>query len=205
MSMVDNFEKQLNALRRFIGAHHPGARDQDLESVENSETYFPLEFRKDDVSVTLYIELDSFCSASFLDEAGNRWREAKLVVKPSWPSYGSVDLEQSRRFMQLLFQVNAFARSLLEAFPQPFVKLVETAEQIAERKQKNAEENCRVEVRSLMRANAKGMRVGQERVVRLPEGPSDLLPVGLVTFCDGPRQYTTHVTATRTFCMMRTV
>jgi hypothetical protein len=203
--MIDNFAESLNALRRFIYANVPqGVPDRRLEDIEHQTSYLPLDFRRDDVSVSLYIELDSFASESFKDEQGNRWRKVKLTAKPSWPSYGSVDVEQAGRFIALLSEVNVFADKLLKEFNEPFVQLVETAEQAAERKQKSAEENSRVTVRSLMRANVKGMRVGQERRVEVPGGSPDLLPVGHVTFCDGPRQYTTNVTATRTVYVMRT-
>lgn len=206
MSMVDNFSESLNAIRRFIYSNVPaGIEYEKLERLLEGQThYFPLEFRRHGVSCTLYIELDGFAATSVTDERGNRWRQYALSAKPSWSSYGSVEIEQAAHFVALLAEVTAFAKSLLEQFNQPITKLVETAEQADARRQKAAEENCRANVQALMRANVKGMRVGQERVVRLPEGPSDLLPVGLVTFCDGPRQYTTHVTATRTFRVMRT-
>jgi hypothetical protein len=204
MSMVDNFAEKLNELRRFIQAHHPGATERSLNQVENSEGYFPLEFRRDYISCTLYISLDSFASESFMDENGNRWRKVTVKAEPSWPSYGSVTVNDANKFAELLIQVNAFAGALLKTFPEPFVKLVATAEQIAAHKQKAAEERSRADVQGLIRANIKGMKVGQERRVELPVEAPDLLPVGEVSYCDGPRQYTTHVTATRAFYVMRT-
>ena len=200
MSMVDNFAEQLNALRRFIQANHPGATPRSLEQVEHSEGYFPLEFRHEHISCTLYVSLDSFASESITDEQGNRWRKVAFKAEPSWPSYGSVSVKEAELFVTLLAHVTLFARKMLEAFPEPFVKLVETAAQIAERKQKAAEDKCRADVQARIRANMKGMRVGQERQVECP----DLLPVGEVTVCDGPRHYTANVTSNRAFFFTRT-
>lgn len=205
MSMVDNFAETLNAIRRFIYANVPAGIDgEKLERLLEGQThYFPLEFRRDDVSCTLYVELDGFAAASVTDEQGNRWRQYALSAKPSWPSYGSVPTGQAQAFVKLVSEVTDFAVKLMAEFDKPINKMVETAAEAADRKQKAAEENCRANVRSLMRANVKGMRVGQERVVRLPEGAPDMLPVGLVTFDDGVRHYTTHVTATRTLRVTR--
>lgn len=202
--MVDNFAESLNALRRFIYANVPEGVGDRIEDIEHRSNYFILEFRREDASCTLYIEIDDFSATSVMDKQGNRWRQYTVIAQPSWASYGSVPVGRAQAFLKLLSEVTAFADALMKEFSSPITKLVETAEQIADRKRKAAEEKTRHDVQALMRANVKGMRVGQERVVRLPEGPSDLLPVGLVTFCDGPRQYTTHVTATRTFCVMRT-
>lgn len=203
MSMVDNFAEQLNALRRFIQANHPGATPRSLEYLEHSEVYFPLEFRREHVSCTLYIELDSFAAESFMDDEGNRWRKVSLKAQPSWSSYGSVSVSDARLFVQLVGDVTEFAAKLLETFSEPFVRMVETAQEIADRKAKAAVDKCRGDVIAMMRANAKGMRVGQERRVEVPPGASDLMQVGEVSYWDGDRKYTTHVTTTRTFYMMR--
>src|SRR5574338_238655 len=205
MSMVDNFAEQLNALRRFIQENPPGAEARGLDYLEHSEVYFPLEVRREHVSCTLYVELDSFASESFTDEAGNRWRKVTLKTQPSWPSYGSVSVNDAKLFVKLVSDVTDFAAKLLEAFPEPFVKMVETAEQIAARKQKAAEERTCHEVAALTRANHKGMKVGQQRQVDLPEGAADLLTEGAVhaTVWDGPRQYTAVPTAKRTVTILR--
>lgn len=202
MDMLDNFDETLNAIRRFIYANVPdGIEYEKLERLLEGQThYFPLEFRRDDVSCTLYIELDGFAATSITDEQGNRWRQYALSAKPSWPSLGSVEVEQAAHFVALLAEVTAFATSLLKQFNQPITKLVETAEQIAERKRKAAEDKCRADVQARIRANMKGMRVGQERQVECP----DLLPIGEVTVCDGPRHYTAFVTANQAFFFTRT-
>lgn len=201
MSMVDNYADTITALRRFIHAHHPGATERSLASVETSSTYFSLEFRRERMGCTLYIEVGGFSHYdSVTDDEGNRWGKYKLSVKPSWPSYGSVDIEDAVRFAKLLEEVNTFASALEFAFATPIVKLVETAAQIAARKQKAAEDKCRADVQARIRANMKGMRVGQERHVECP----DLLPVGEVTVCDGPRHYTANVTSNRAFFFTRT-
>lgn len=204
--MLDNFNETLNAIRRFIYANVPdGVNERQLEDIERQTTYFPLEFRRDDVSCTLYIELDSFASESFKDARGDRYRSIKLTAEPSWPSYGSVDIEQAGRFIALLSEVNIFAYKLLKAFPDPIVKLVETAEQAEERRQKAAVENDIARVRSLMRANLKGLRRGHERRVEVPGTDPDLLPVGRVEINDAGRHYTARVSATRTFYFTRDV
>lgn len=203
MSMVDNFEESLNALRRFIYANVPCDVPR-IEDIEHRTNFFSLEFRRDEVGCSLYIELDEFSSMSITDEAGNRWREYVVTAKPSWASYGSVPVARAQAFAKLLGEVTAFAAAIEKEFSHPFTKLIETAEQIAVRKQKAAEEKARLDVQALMRSNVKGMRLGQERRVEVPGGAPDLHPVGEVTFCDGPRQYTTHVTATRTIYVMRT-
>lgn len=202
--MIANHDETLNALRRFIYANVPaGVDERRLEEIEHQTSFMNLEFRRDDVSCTLYIEIDSFGGESVTDENGDRYRVCNLTVKPSWPSYGSVPLHQADRFAKLVAEVTDFGLKILGQFPEPIVKLVETAEQIALRKRLCLEERCRDEVRSIIRANSKGMRVGQVRRVEV-EGP-DLLPVGLVTFCDGGREYTTNVGATRTVYVTRTL
>lgn len=203
MSMVDNYEASVNALKRFILANHPGMTERSISNVESSNQYFSLEFRDGSMGVSLYIELDGFSAETFHDEEGNRWRKYGLTVKPSWASYGTVDLEDSVKFARLLVAVNAFAASIQAAFKEPFVRMSATAAEIAESKQKAALDKCRSDVASLMRANIKGMKVGQERRVEVPGGAPDLLPVGEVACWDGKRKYTTHVTATRAFYMMR--
>lgn len=203
--MLDNFNETLNAIRRFIYANVPdGVNERQLEDIERQSSFFSLDFRRHDASCTLYIELDSFASESFLDARGDRYRSIKLSATPSWPSYGSVDFERAGRFIALLSEVNIFAYKLLKAFPEPIVKLIETAEQAAERRQRAAEDSSVHQVRSLIRANAKGMRVGQERRIEVPAGAPDLLPVGSVAVDDAGRHYTTNVTATRTIYVMRT-
>lgn len=203
MSMVDNFEETLNELRRFIYKSVPGTV-RNLENIEHQTQYFPLEIQKDDVRVNVYVDLNTFDSECVYDERGDRWLSFKPRVTVSWPSYGSVDPEQANRFIDLMIQVNSFAKALLVTFNKPIHKLSATAEEIAARKQAADEEKARRDVQALMRANIKGMRVGQERRVEVPGGAPDLLPVGEVAVWDGDRKYTTHVTATRTIYVMRT-
>lgn len=199
MSMVDTFNDTLNSIRRYIYANAPEGVER-LERLIEGSHYMPLEFRRDGVSCMLYVEVDSFNSDSFMDEQGNRWRSCKLTARSSWPSYGSVDVQRASRFIKLLTDVNVFADKLLGAFSGPILKLVETAEQMEARKRKAAEDKCRAYVQARIRANMKGMRVGQERQVECP----DLLPIGEVTVCDGPRHYTARVTSNRAFFFMRT-
>lgn len=203
--MVANYDETLIALRRFIRENAPeGISPRMLEDIEHQTSFFNLEFRRDNLSCTLYIEVDSFAGDSVLDERGDRYRTCKFVARPSWPSYGSVDVQDTSRFIRLLTDVNVFADKLLGAFHQPIVKLIETAEQADARKRKAAEDRTRLDVQAMMRANHKGMRVGTERVARVQPGQPDLLPLGEVTCCVGDRHYTAHVTATRTFRFMRT-
>jgi hypothetical protein len=203
MSMVDNYATTLNALKRFIGANCPAGAERDLDRLEERPgNYLSLEFRREHVGCTLYIELDAFSAESVTDVEGNRWRTYTLTAKPSWPSYGSVELEHALKFVKLVQEVNELAAAILKEFSEPIVQLVETAEQAAARKQAQAEESTRAVVKALIRRECKGMRVGQERRVEVPG--ADLLPVGEVSYWDGDRKYTTNVTATRAFYFMRT-
>jgi hypothetical protein len=131
--MVDNFSETLNAIRRFIYSNVPaGIEYEKLERLIESQThYFPLEFKREGASCTLYVELDGFYGEFETDEQGNRYSKVKLTANPSWPSYGSVDLEDAKRFAQLVSEVVAFAESLLKQFPEPFFKLSATAAEIA--------------------------------------------------------------------------
>ena len=114
-----------------------------------------------------------------------------------------MDPERAGRFIHLLTEVTNFAEDLLRAFNQPITKLVETTEQIAERKRKAANDKCRHDVQALIRANMKGLRVGQERQVEVPAG--DLLPIGHVEVADpSGRKYSTIVTSNRTISVLRT-
>lgn len=205
MTMVDNYEAQLSALKLFVKANCPADCDRGLHGLEERPgNYIALEFRRGDVSCTLYIELDAFSAVPVTDDEGNYWRQYTLVAKPSWPAYGSVSVAHAQAFVKLVGEVTAFADSVMKEFSRPITKLVETRAEIASRKVASELRIATDRVLSLMRTNAKGMRVGQQRRVELP-ADNELQCVGKVVYTDPQgRQYTTLSQANRAFYFTRT-
>ena len=106
-------------------------------------------------------------------------------------------------------EVVRLAAEVERKFSDKIHHLTETKAEQTERLGLLANHKAVKRVETLIRANCKGLRVGQERRVEsLTDGAGDFLPVGRVelttTAPDGSeRRYTTEVTATRSFYFMR--
>jgi hypothetical protein len=139
--MEENYTDTINAIKRFVYDKVPAGAEQSLKHFEErTGDYLSLEFHRPCGRVTLGIEIVCRWDSSTVDERGDHYMTCFLKVQPSWPSYGSVDLDQASGFLTLLSEVTTFGKALAIAFDKPIIKLMETAEEAVKRKQMNAQE-----------------------------------------------------------------
>lgn len=204
---MDSYNTTLIALAHFLVFNVPAGAERDVDRVRHDleqgkpRPYFSFEFRRDNASCTLYVELDNLRYDVVEDEEGNHLEEYRVEAKVSWPSWGSDSVTTCQERLALMTEVTRFAAEVERTFPNVVRRLVSTRAQREDRQ-------TRARVERLIRANMKGMREGQERRIEAGHGEPDFQPVGEVVVTsiapDGSeRRYTTHVTATRAFYFMR--
>jgi len=200
---MNDYQTTLLSLAQFIVDNAPAGAERDVDVVRydleqgKPRPYISLEFRRENASAHLYVEMDGLSYDAVEDEEGNHWHEYKVEARVSWPSWGSDSAKVCQPRLALMTEIVRLAAEIERKFPNVVRKLVSTKAQRAERA-------TRAYVERHIRANMKGMRVGQERRVEVWADEPDLQPVGQIevvsTAPDGSeRRYTTHVTATRTF------
>ena len=212
MSMVDNYSETLRALCQFLVANAPAGAERDVKRIIDQleagqvPTYVHLEWRRERSSCQLYVDIGKFGGQRSVDEEGNTWHTYEVEANVSWPSWGSDNVKVCQERLALMTEVVRLAAEVERVFSGKIHHLTQTKAERDEVTRRLAETAARQRIERLMRANCKGLRVGQER--RVEADDSDFLPVGRVTYTttapDGTeRRYTTEVTATRTFYFMR--
>lgn len=219
--MIDNHDAVRDSLVRFLIAEAPPGAERDVENLRRRleakclNDYIGLEFRPtQDVSCQLYVRVQglesAYGSTRVEDAEGNLWHAYKVRCEVSWPTWGSDSVEVCQRRLALMTEVTRFACEVQRAFPHAFHELVQTAAEREAYRLDGIKMRATSRVVELVKKNAKGMKVGQERIVPTPDG-TDLLEV-LGTYAVVPVErseagrtfkYRAVVTATTAFSFTR--
>jgi hypothetical protein len=174
--MVNNYDDVLLALSNFILTNAPAGGERELARMAfdiergSRKDFFGIDFRPtDDTSCTLYVRVVSpdgtWCSSRQLDSESNEWSSFKVTCEVSWASFGSGDLVTTQRRLALMTAVTRFACEIERAFPNVFHRMDATASEVQVRKAKLVKDRAKNQVIDLIKKNAKGMKVGQEKIV----------------------------------------
>lgn len=133
-------------------------------------TFFSVEFRRADTNCDLSVRLESVERYNYgpsTDKDGNEWHQYKLECQVSWPSHGSSDVATCMARLNLYQQVSMLAAELQAEFGgrNEIWQMTATKEQVEERKAKAAAEKLNQQLRSVVDANRRQMRVGGERTL----------------------------------------
>lgn len=210
--MLDNYDSTIRALSQFLIVNAPAGAEREVARLQATldaggvPGFISLEFRPEqDVQASLYISFGKWGGKHIEDAEGNSWYEYNLTCEVSWPTWGSSDVVTCQRRLALMTAICRFAAEVQAKFNEPLLHLSQTKAQREEAKENTRRSLAMRRVEALVRNNAKGMRVGQERQIEASvDGQGDFLPVGKLTFSRADRHYTAHVTATRAFSFMRT-
>lgn len=185
--MVNDFDTTIRALHAFILANCPaGGYNRDLERLRMAlDEGKPLDWVSVDLKpyegtgATLYVRLDPatgrFSSSRSKDAEGNEWSSYKVCCEVSWPSWGADGLDIVEKRLDVMNATLAFAKAIEAAFPNVINRLDATAAEVAQREADLAKERAKNQVISLVKSCAKGLKVGQERVVAVAN--ADFQPV----------------------------
>lgn len=185
--MVNDYDTTVRALHAFILANCPaGGYNRDLERLRLAlEEGKPLDWVSVDLKpyegtgATLYVRLDPatgrFSSSRSKDAEGNEWSSYKVCCEVSWPSWGAdgVDIVQKR--LDVMNATLAFARAIEAAFPNVINRMDATAAEVQLREATLSKERAKRQVIDFVKLHAKGMKVGQEKIVPVPT--ADFQPV----------------------------
>ena len=172
--MVNNYDAVLACINAFLIANAPPGAERDLARVKRQldagdpSAFIGIEFRPtDDVGAQLYVRVDDpngrFDSARIMDAEGNRWYAYVVRCEVSWASWGSSDVATCQRRVACMAEVVRFAAEVERAFAGVFHRLDATAAEIEAAKVKAAEERVLEAIKKAVRANSKGMKVGQTK------------------------------------------
>lgn len=184
--MIDNHDDVVRALYRFIIENAPPGANRELARLnaclDASELHdwVGLDFRPtDDTGCSLYVRIEPpngrWTSSLVEDSEGNEWTQHKIRCEVSWASWGTADLDTCQRRLDVMNATIAFARSIEAAFPDTFSRLEATKAQVSERRERLVKERAKNQVIDLVKKHAKGMKVGQEKIVPVPD--ADFQPV----------------------------
>jgi hypothetical protein len=184
--MVNDYDATVRALYDFVLGNAPTGAARELARMRanldagNLGDWISLDFRPtEDTGCTLYVRVepaDGRYSASRLEDSeGNEWSAWRVRCEASWASWGSADLDTCQRRVDVMNATIAFARSIEAAFPNVFHSLDATAVEVQQRKADLVKERAKNQVISLVKSCAKGMKVGQEKVVAVAN--ADFQPV----------------------------
>jgi hypothetical protein len=176
--MVNNYDAVIRSLSDFILANAPAGGEHELARIRLSleqgrpQDYIGIEFRPtENTGCTLYVRVvspdGSWCSSLQTDAEGNEWSSYKVACEVSWASWGSADLSTTQQRLAVMTNVARFACEVERAFPDVFHRMDATAAEVAERQARFAKDRAARELTELVKAHAKGMKVGQERIVPL--------------------------------------
>ncbi len=207
--MVNNYDATLRALAAFILANAPAGAPREMARLQANldagtvQDYISLEFRPtEDTGCTLYVRVEApdgrWTSKRMEDAEGNEWSTYHVRCEVSWSSWGSADTKVCQRRLAVMTETLRFACEVERAFPDVFHSMDATAEQVQQRKATLVKERAKNLVVELVKKSAKGMKVGQEKIV--PVFGSDFTQVCPVEVereeCG--RRFKYHATATST-------
>jgi len=174
--MVNNYSATLKDIARFLCNFAPAGAERDVNrlhadlAADSVTPYMSFEFRPTpDVGCSLYVRLEApegrGGSKRVEDEEGNLWHSYMVKCEVSWPSWGTDNLETCQRRLALMTEVTRFACEVERAFPETYHDLWQTKAQREEYAVECAKKRAEAKIRQLVKENAKGMKVGQERRV----------------------------------------
>lgn len=184
--MINDYDAMVRALYSFILGNAPAGAARELARVRenldagNLRDWISLEFRPtEDTGANLYVRVESpegkYGTTRIVDSEGNEWSAWRVRCEVSWASWGSADLDTCQRRVDVMNATIAFARQIEAAFPNVFHSLDATKAQADERRDRLAKERAKAQVIDLVKSCAKGLKVGQERVVAVAN--ADFQPV----------------------------
>lgn len=178
--MVNDYDTTVRALHAFILANCPaGGYNRDLERLRLAlEEGKPLDWVSVDLKpyegtgAILYVRLDPatgrFSSSRSKDAEGNEWSSYKVCCEVSWPSWGADGLDIVQKRLDVMNATLAFAKAIEAAFPNVINRLDATAAEVQLREVMLAKERAKRQVIDFVKLHAKGMKVGQEKIVPVP-------------------------------------
>jgi hypothetical protein len=184
--MINDYEAMVRALYSFILGNAPAGAARELARVRenldagNLRDWISLEFRPtEDTGANLYVRIESpegkYGTTRLVDSEGNEWSAWRVRCEVSWASWGTADLDTCQRRVDVMNATIAFARQIEAAFPNVFHSLDATAVEVQLRNAARARERAKAQVTEFVKLHAKGMKVGQEKIVPVPE--ADFQPV----------------------------
>lgn len=177
--MVNDYDATVRALYAFVLGNAPAGAARELARMRanldagNLGDWISLDFRPtEDTGCTLYVRIepaDGRYSATRLEDSeGNEWSAWRVRCEASWASWGSADLDTCQRRVDVMNATIAFARSIEAAFPNVFHSLDATKAEVDARSEKRIKDRAKSQVTDLVKKHAKGMKVGQEKIVPVP-------------------------------------
>lgn len=175
----------------------------------SSWSFLSVEFRKAGTNISLDVKVEGedryFRGGPTKDKEGNEWEEYKLTCTVNWPCHGSTDVGTSLARLEFYKQAALLAAEIQAEFPE-LARMTRTVAQIAEAQEKAAAEKVAQQLRSVVDANRRQMRVGGERTLGV-----DLikdLPAGQHELSFGEnngelKKYNLYVTPTAGACLSR--
>ncbi len=178
--MVNNYAATLRALAAFILANAPAGAEREMARLKANldagitQDYISLEFRPtEDTGCTLYVRVEApdgrWTSKRIEDDHGNEWSAYRVRCDVSWASWGSADTKVCQRRLAVMTETCRFACEVERAFPDVFHSLDATVEQVLTRKALLVKERAKNRLADLVKSHAKGMKVGQEKTIKLSE------------------------------------
>jgi hypothetical protein len=204
--MNDNYDAVLLALSTFIVDNAPAGAEREVVRMranlaEGRPTYIGFDFRPTDyisldfrptrdTGCQLYVRVESpegkYDTKRIMDEEGNRWHAYVVKCEVSWASWGSASVETSQRRLAVMTEVTRFACEVERAFADVFYRLDQTVEQIRANEAYQAERRIIQTVTDAVKNNAKGMKVGQQKIVPVPGADfTSVCPIEVERHWDG--------------------
>lgn len=176
---------------------------------EKIRAYVGLQFRPtDDLDATLYLSMkeDGETYMPYVDPEGNLWHRYKLHAEVSWPSWGGTEPDLAIERLAHMRDVAELASRLVRKFPEPVWQLYKTREQHERDEAARAIRVAKERVEDLVRKNAKGMKVGQEKRVYGTPAVPDFADAIEVERSEGGRTFKYRATGANdgSFCFVRT-
>lgn len=177
--MINDYDAMVRALYAFVLGNAPAGAASGLARMRanldagNLSDWISLDFRPtEDTGCMLYVRVEpadgKWSDSRLSDSEGNEWSAWRVRCEVSWASWGSADLDTCQRRVDLMNATIAFARSIEAAFPNVFHNLDATKAQADERRTRLAKERAKRELVELVKKHAKGLKVGQEKIVPVP-------------------------------------
>jgi hypothetical protein len=178
--MVNNYNATLRALAAFVLANAPAGAPREMARLQANldadqvQDYLSLEFRPtEDTGCTLYVRVEApdgrWTSKRLEDSEGNEWSAYKVRCEVSWSSWGSADTKVCQRRLAVMTEALRFACEVERAFPDVFHSMDATAEEVQLRKAMLIKERAKNRLAELVKSHARGMKVGQEKTIKLSE------------------------------------
>lgn len=215
---VNNYTETVQAVKKFTLEHLPeGLRPSTYEELVamvatgSDADLYGLEFRrpigeKHEAEATLYVRFSRASYDRHEDSEGNIWQEYQLEVKPSWPSWGNMDLDLAIPRLALMTEIAEFGRSIRDAFPATCWLLSVTKEEREESAKQQEKNRIQSKVNILVGKlpERKHMRTTAGAKLIIHEDLRDIQVGKYTIYMDNDKVYTLEVCADNTGYLHRT-